>query len=140
MTQILEEIIDCKEHLAESYRLLRLRQHAISHASIPSFEEHSRFVSSKPYRHWFLIKNFDEYVGTVYVQDDNSIGLNLVAEHTFLAPGVLHNIKDFCEPLHAIPSKRNGRFFINIPSSDIELRDTLLARGGIEIQRSFLLP
>ncbi len=47
----------------------------ISHQSMPSFANHCRFVKSKPYKEWCLVKNGDETVGSIYLSKQNEIGI-----------------------------------------------------------------
>ena len=47
---------------------------------MPSFEEHKEFVRNHPYRGWWLIiDSIDslKVLGSVYLNSDNSIGLNI---------------------------------------------------------------
>lgn len=47
----------------------------ISHQRMPSFANHSRFIRSKPYKEWCLVKKGDETVGSVYLSKQNEIGI-----------------------------------------------------------------
>ena len=58
------------------YQQLRSRTNRISHCVLPSYENHKEFVAKHPYRAWFIIRSTDLVLGNVYVQYDNSIGLN----------------------------------------------------------------
>lgn len=55
----------------------------ISHKKMPTFEEHIKFVDSKPYKHWYLIKRdlSNEYIGAVYISKQDEIGLFLLDKH-----------------------------------------------------------
>jgi RimJ/RimL family protein N-acetyltransferase len=59
------------------YRLLgeREKKMNISHLQMPTWQEHTRFLASKPYKGWFLIKSGRETVGAVYLSKQNEIGL-----------------------------------------------------------------
>ena len=62
-----ESVID-REFL---YELLKEREpHVnISHKTMPTWEEHSKFVQNHPYVDWYIIHNdVGDRVGTVYVQ------------------------------------------------------------------------
>ena len=72
----LEKIIPTSAQVDFLYRQLRSRVHNISHYDMPSFSEHTEFVKNNFYREWFIIKNGELSIGTVYVQSDNSIGLH----------------------------------------------------------------
>jgi RimJ/RimL family protein N-acetyltransferase len=44
---------------------------------MPSFKEHIKFVNSKPYSKWYIIKQNNENVGSIYLSKQNEIGLFL---------------------------------------------------------------
>jgi RimJ/RimL family protein N-acetyltransferase len=49
----------------------------ISHKKMPSFKEHVKFINSKPYQKWYVIKLNHEKVGSIYLSKQNEIGLFL---------------------------------------------------------------
>src|SRR5277367_6681791 len=54
----------------------------ISHRGMPTFEQHQRFVQSKPYKYWYLVTISDgECVGSVYISKDNEIGIFIAKDH-----------------------------------------------------------
>ena len=61
------------------YDLLKSRNpnFNISHKKMPSFNEHVKFVNSKPYSKWYIIKQNDEKVGSIYLSKQNEIGIFL---------------------------------------------------------------
>jgi len=61
------------------YDLLKTRDPIanISHKKMPSFKEHIKFVKSKPYSKWYIIKHNNEKVGSIYLSKQNEIGLFL---------------------------------------------------------------
>jgi RimJ/RimL family protein N-acetyltransferase len=63
------------------YQLLEERQPQvnISHRMMPSWLRHRRFVASRPYTAWYLIKARGDYVGAVYLTKMNEIGISLLA-------------------------------------------------------------
>ena len=83
------EITNSENHISETYRLLKLRTSTISHKHQPTLEEHKKFVINHPYRFWFLVKESDEYIGSVYLKHDNSIGLNITVNFRDLTKVVL---------------------------------------------------
>jgi hypothetical protein len=135
---VLEDIVPTKEQTEELYEQLVQRDFSISHKSVPQYEEHFEFVSNHPYRAWFLIKDIKNFVGNVYVQYDNSIGLNCIDDITEVQIGnILNLLTSKLSPLAAVPSARLGDFFLNVSSSNILLQDKLKNIGLIECQRSF---
>ena len=73
----LEKIIPTSDQINLLYLQLKTRSHNISHKDLPSFEKHKNFVKNNPYRAWFVIRHETKYVGNIYIQFDNSVGLNL---------------------------------------------------------------
>jgi len=121
------------------YMLLKERRHNISHRNMPSFSEHEDFLRRKPYRFWYMVCS-DTEIGSFYIQDDNSIGIHLLAfkkEHTQEVLGYI--INNF-EPKKGVPSKIPPYFYINVPQSDRDLREDLEAMGLQSIQTSYELP
>ena len=49
----------------------------ISHKKMPSFKEHIKFIDSKPYSKWYIIRQNSEKVGSIYLSKQNEIGLFL---------------------------------------------------------------
>jgi RimJ/RimL family protein N-acetyltransferase len=47
----------------------------ISHKKIPTFQEHTKFVKSKPYSHWYVIIMDGLMVGSIYLSKQNEIGI-----------------------------------------------------------------
>ena len=108
------------------YELLKNRKFNISHKKSPSFKDHVKFVKKNPYRVWYLALLNDDFVGSIYLKNDN---LNLFLEK------ILNKHK----PLRKIASERNGNFFINIANNDKKTKKILLNFGLIHIQSTFLI-
>jgi len=53
----------------------------ISHKRIPTWEEHVRFVKSKPYSKWYIIYNKDEKIGSIYLSKQSEIGIHLLKKY-----------------------------------------------------------
>ena len=64
----------------------------ISHAKMPTYEEHEKFVKSKPYDKWYIItvrliidwhKGMEEIdIGSIYLTKNNEIGLFLLNKYS----------------------------------------------------------
>ena len=134
------QITSSNSHISETYRLLKLRTSTISHKHQPTLKEHKKFLMNHPYRLWFLVKESEKYIGTVYLKHDNSIGLNITDNFRYLTKEVLQKVVDSFEPLPPSKSMRNGNFIVNVAVDDISLANTIKEFGGLEIQRTFLLP
>jgi len=50
----------------------------ISHKKMPTWEEHVKFIKSKPYSKWYVIQNKDEKIGSLYLSKQNEIGIHLL--------------------------------------------------------------
>lgn len=49
----------------------------ISHKKMPTYLEHVKFVKSKPYSRWYIILKSKTKVGSIYLSNDNEIGIFL---------------------------------------------------------------
>lgn len=67
--------IDCKF----LYQLLKERDPKvnISHKKIPLYKDHVKFVMSKPYSQWYIIKYKKNRIGSIYLTKHNEIGIFL---------------------------------------------------------------
>jgi len=79
----------------------------ISHGKMPTFKKHEKFVASKPYKKWYVIKFLDERIGSIYLSYQNEIGLFFKKEYskTMIANYVL---KFFMK------KNPQQRYFVNI--------------------------
>ena len=137
----LEKIIPTSDQINLLYLQLEERSHNISHEVLPSFEEHKDFVKNNPYRAWFIVKHESTFIGNIYIQFDNSVGLNLGENITsFLIQKVLSLIYLELSPLESVPSLRRGVYFVNVATSNIFLQKKLNLIKCTEVQRSYILP
>lgn len=62
------------------YNLLAERKvsESISHKRHPSFKEHARFVRSKPYLGWYIIRDGEQRLGTCYITKYREVGIWLM--------------------------------------------------------------
>ena len=49
----------------------------ISHKKMPTYDEHVKFVQSKPYSKWYIIFKSKQKVGSIYLSKNNEIGIFL---------------------------------------------------------------
>ena len=82
------QILDIYSHkeMTESaqfflYELLAERKvsESISHKRHPSYQEHVKFVQSKPYMGWYLIMDGEQPVGTCYITKYREVGIWLMS-------------------------------------------------------------
>ena len=88
-----------------------------------------------PYRSWFLLKEKDIYLGSFYIQKDNSIGINSITYEEEKVLWCLEFIKNF-QPLAPIKSF-NTTFFLQTFLSKNNEMISLLKEGWQPIQLSF---
>lgn len=119
------------------FELLKKRIHSISHKQLPSKEEHFYFVKTNPYRYWALVYSDAQPVGTVYLQTDNSIGLNLLQPSPFAVSEILRHIRDNFEPATEIKSRVPSYFYVNVSHENNSLKEILLQLEAMPIQISY---
>lgn len=125
------------EDIEKLYIELSSRSLGISHTTLPSFEDHKDFVLNHPYLAWYFIVKDDAQIGTCYVTDQNTIGLNAKFVAVEDLATTLSAIKSLHRPLLGIKSIRSSSFTINVPIGDAVLQEMLEGVGGIPIQISF---
>ncbi len=136
----LEPVTSSDTQVELLYQQLSSRTSNISHFELPNYENHREFVAKHPYRAWFIIKLEDLVLGNVYIQHDNSIGLNCNDQITETQiQSILYLISCELKPLDPVPSIRSDKFFLNVASSNINLQTKLKNIGLKESQRSFVL-
>jgi RimJ/RimL family protein N-acetyltransferase len=47
----------------------------ISHRKMPTYDEHVKFVMSKPYSKWYIIQYNNQKAGSIYLSKQNEIGI-----------------------------------------------------------------
>ena len=135
-----EHVKPSEEQIEKLFDLLGGRLHRISYEE-NSYSEHEVFVKSHPYRDWFLIRVSENYVGSFYVSKENTIGINVSDEHTFLVvPSIINFVNKNFKPLPLIPSVRSDRFAINVPPSSTQLAKALDAIDAKIAQVTYFLP
>jgi len=135
----LELVVPTEKQTKELFRQLSTRAFNISHKELPTYEEHKKYVTYHPYRAWFIIWKDEVALGNVYIQNDNSIGLNCSNNISQLQiEKTLNILTSEFQPLDPVPSVRIGKFFLNVAASNVKLQDKLKSIGLIEKQRSFI--
>lgn len=125
-----DRVSETAEHIDALYDLLKKRKHNISHLSVPTYAEHMSFVRNSPYRDWILIKMLDEYVGSFYVTNMNTIGINILDEYIeSVLPCVILEVKSRYAPLPEVKSVRAGVFSINVAPSNSRVISILEGLG-----------
>ena len=79
-------LIDVYKHNESAqllYRLLQEREHhqCISHKTLPPFDEHWKFIVSRPYLAWYLVEQRGTIIGATYLTKQREIGIFLFRKH-----------------------------------------------------------
>ena len=119
------------------FELLKQRAHSISHIKTPNWDEHEAFVKSNPYRYWAIILDGDCPIGTFYLQDDNSVGLNISEPKLYLVSQVLNNIRTKFKPIRERKSKVPPYFYVNASYGNEKLGQLLIHSDAVPIQISY---
>jgi hypothetical protein len=135
----LERVIPNDKQILRLFKSLEGRSHSISHKEMPKYPSHKKFVQNNPYRVWYLVNLNNIFVADLYVQNDNSIGLNNFEN---LEVGVIREILSilFIEiaPLKAIPSKRFGKFFFRISADNSILQKKIVSLGYFSSEYTYV--
>ena len=119
------------------YDLLLKRTFRISHQLMPNFDDHVNFILEHPYRSWFLLKDKDMYLGSFYIHNDNSIGINLITYEEEIVTWCLEFINKEFEPLPPIKSVIPPFFYLNVSPENTDMISLLKREGHEQIQLSF---
>ena len=132
--------IDIKNysHIEYLYKLLKDKNFNISHNKLPSFIDHKKFVQNNPYRKWFLIYINNIVIGSVYLTNENYIGINLPSNNADNYFQILQYIFKNFEPLYEIKSIRSKYFLVNTNKDNINLINAFERHLMKEIQRTYI--
>jgi len=134
---VLSNVSEEPDNVHILFNLLLTRTTGISHKTMPDYKDHSSFVANHPYKAWYFVMAGGEPVGSCYVKDDNSIGLNVEFENHEELFTVLQLLTSSLTPEPEIRSVRPNYFYINVSSDNIKLQRQLVAIGLNPIQLSF---
>ena len=95
------------------YELLKKRKFSISNTTLPTYENHEFFVKKNPYIVWFIVYDYENPVGSVYLQKDNSIGINLMKADLETVKAIIDFIKLEFNPITEVKSKVPSYFFVD---------------------------
>lgn len=107
---------------------------------MPAWSDHQKFVKSNPYRAWYLVKkDYENFIGTVYLTNENHVSIALPSSNDLEISEVLHWVMKHHKPLKGIKSVRPDHYQINIPSSDLNFMSLLDEMGYQQVQVTYLL-
>jgi hypothetical protein len=132
------KVKNTEKHALLLYDLLKKRSHNISHQTLPTYEDHKKFLANNPYRAWFLIIKNDVCVGSVYLLKSNSIGVfALKRQHDCLEASIQMVLEKY-RPLPEIKSIRTAEFSINIHPNNRALITAAKTLKGKLVQKLIL--
>lgn len=108
----------------------RVATQSISHKKMPLYEEHIRFVQSRPYLHWYLIENESGGIaGAVYLTKKREIGIGIL--NYFRCKGYA------LMAIQQLMDKHPGVFFANINPLNEASISLFTKLGFNELQRTY---
>jgi len=119
------------------FQLLIKRKYSISHNNLPTMSDHIEFVKSNNYLHWAIIYEDKIPIGTFYIQNNNSIGLNLLNQKIKIVFETLKYINSNFKPHELIKSQIPSYFYINVAYENEDLKKILIDLENIPIQTSY---
>jgi hypothetical protein len=139
--EILPKFVPVKKidkHINALYKILKNRKFNISNNSLPSFSEHKLFVINNPYRAWYLIEVDNFFVGSIYLLNDNCIGLYVIDQDESIIKQTIEWVLKNKKPLPEIKSVRVSNFHINLPPNNRIFTKIIESMGATSIQSTFL--
>lgn len=127
------------------YELLKERpaNASISHAELPTLEQHAAFVASRPYRFWYLINAQPAgercWVGAVSASLRNEIGISIVRAHQRqgYARQAIEYLMLVHLPLLGKPTHRNSRWIANVAPGNEASKALFQSLGAKPIQITY---
>ena len=119
------------------FNLLNKRKYSISHKELPTMANHLKYITSNKYFYWAIIYENKIPIGTFYIQNNNSIGLNLLNHKIKVVFETLKYIKSNFKPHEEIKSQIPPYFYINAAYENVELKKILIDLEQFPIQTSF---
>ena len=99
----------------------------ISHKKMPSYDEHVKFVMSKPYTNWYIIEYDKKNVGAIYLSKQDEIGISISNDYEY---------DQIVKPALKLLMKLNQRkrYLANTSPKNVRSQEFLLKNGftGLE--------
>lgn len=131
MEKIKLKKVTSKDHIF-LYELLEKRNKNvnISHKKMPTFSQHLKFISSKPYQYWYIILQNNEKIGSIYLTSINEIGLSILNEKQW--KGCEENALEVFMEKH-----QKQRYLVNISAKNKKLESFFKNNGFKKIQHTY---
>ena len=125
-------------HIRHLYIILNKREFNISHSKKTSYKNHKKFVQCHPYRFWYLIVEKKNHLGSIYVTNENVVGINVIkSSKTHYLKG-LKTILKMHKPLDPIKSIRSKFFVINVRPDNHMLIEAIKSLDLTHIQNTYI--
>jgi len=120
------------EELKFLYELLKQREpeQNISHRKMPNYNQHVKFVKSKPYAFWYIVIENGERIGSVYLTDLDEVGISFVKRKK--GKGLEEEVLKIIMKKHS-----RKRFFVNISTKNKKLELLVKKIGFKMIQKTY---
>ena len=99
----------------------------ISHKKMPSYDEHVKFVMSKPYTNWYIIEYEKKNVGAIYLSKQDEIGISINNDYEYD-----QIVKPALELLMKLNQRK--RYLANTSSKDVRSQEFLLKNGFTSLE------
>jgi len=121
-------------HIDDLFFLIHNKKNNISNVNPPSREDHEKFCHNHPYRFWFLVYKEKRLYGSIYITNENSIGINFLDMKEVSNKAIIEHVIQHITPMPAKPSLVPSNFYCNVPPNDKEFIE-LLEQIGAEVSQ-----
>lgn len=132
-----EEFSNSRTQQEFLHRLINEKKFNISNKGQVSYEQHINFLNNHPYKKWYLIKEGEEYIGTFYIQYDNSVAINCLQPSYAAVCTVVSHLVESESISPPSPSSIPPYFYLNVPYGDEMQTKISIDLGLLPIQKSF---
>ena len=99
----------------------------ISHKKMPSYDEHVKFVMSKPYTNWYIIEYDKKNVGAIYLSKQDEIGISINNDYEYD-----QIVKSALKLLMKLNQRK--RYLANVGPKDVKSQEFLLKNGFTSLE------
>jgi RimJ/RimL family protein N-acetyltransferase len=99
----------------------------ISHKKMPSYDEHVKFVMSKPYTNWYIIEYDKKNVGSIYLSKQDEIGISINNDYEYA-----QIVKSALRLLMKLNQRK--RYLANVGPKDVKSQEFLLKNGFTRLE------
>jgi len=121
-------------HIDDLFFLIKNKQSNISNMIPPSRKQHETFCLNHPYRFWFLVYEEKKLHGSIYITNENSIGINFLDIKNEYNGEIVRYVLENINSMPAKPSLVQSNFYCNVAPNNKELIE-LLEELGAEVSQ-----